>query len=168
MRSFRRSLCLGVNVGLAVVALALGSGPACSSSSPTNEGSGTGSGAGGSGPCETLTVKNYDTWCKVSINGEAASAADTVTACVPKGTVTITATPKNAAFEIGPAPWVSGTRSKVGTITGSGASTVSSTTVDVTGPGQCVFVCCPFSAEHTEAGTGCNVPNECHGGTDAG
>jgi hypothetical protein len=92
-----------------------------------------------------LTVKNYLSWCSVTVDGQAASTATSQTACVAAGTLGLTATALTG-FELGPTPWHH-TRGDAGageqgTITGSGQSASSATTVTVGGTSACAWVCC--------------------------
>ena len=112
---------------------------------------GTSSSSGSSGTCSgstpvSLTLENFLTWCSVSVAGGAASSAATQTMCVAAGTVNLSAT-ANPTFELGPAPWrgTSGDHGSgdPGTVTGSGQSAQSATTVAVSGSSACVAVCCP-------------------------
>jgi hypothetical protein len=92
-----------------------------------------------------LTVKNYLSWCSVSVNGGTASSVAEQTTCVPAGAVPVTAEAL-PGFELGTTPWHltagdSGSGQQ-GTLTGSGLSTMSSATVNVTGASACAWVCC--------------------------
>jgi hypothetical protein len=134
---------------ICVGSLALaGVASACSSNSsrPTAPEDG-----GADGSCTTLTIYDFESSCKVSIDGGAPSAAAKTSVCVaPFSELTLVASAASAAFELGPNPWV-GTNEPVSVID-SGSSSPTSTagiTVDGTTPG-CLLVCCP----HTD-GTGC-------------
>ncbi len=110
-------------------------------------------------PCVNLTVLNYEVWCSVTVNGGDAAVADAETVCVPPGTTQLAATALQF-FELGPAPWhdTAGDMGQgdPGTVTGSGASAVDSTTVVVGATPKCVWVCCPF-----DDGTGCPTTDQC-------
>jgi hypothetical protein len=149
-------------------------GAASSSGSSSGAASSSGSSSGGStdaateaGPsadagdagCTTLNVYNFDEWCSVSVNGAATSPNGLQTVCVPPGSITLVAEPKNGTFELGPDPWVyisgaGGTDSgTAGTIVGDGGVGSTSTTAVVVGSTPaCVVVCCPFTG-----GTGCST-----------
>lgn len=77
----------------------------------------------------------------------------------PAGTVTLAATALTN-FELGPAPWhdTAGDHGSgdPGTVTGTGQSAKSTTTVTASGASKCVWVCCPFTN-----GTGCPTTNQC-------
>ena len=96
-----------------------------------------------------LTVKNYLSWCDVSVAGRAASTAAAQTVCVAAGAVPLSATP-SAGFELGPAPWHD-------TDDDHGAGDpADATTVTVSGASDCAWVCCPFPD-----GTGCPTTDQC-------
>src|SRR5512140_3490654 len=110
-----------------------------------------------------LKVKNYLSWCAVTVGSGSASAAAVQTVPITaSGQVTLTATRASAAFEVSGNMWHhtdgdTGT-GETGTITGTGATTLSTATVTVaSGTSKCVWVCCPFSATHD----GCAVPEQC-------
>jgi hypothetical protein len=109
--------------------------------------------------CVSLTVLNYEVWCSVTVNGGAAFVADAATLCVPPGTEQLAAMAL-PDFELGPTPWhdTSGDHGDgdPGTLSGSDASTVSSTTVVVGDAATCVWVCCPF-----DDGVGCPTTDQC-------
>jgi hypothetical protein len=117
------------------------------------------SGMEASTPCVSLTVLNYEVWCSVTVNGGAAFVADAETFCVPSGTEQLAATAV-LNFELGPAPWHDTVGDKgdgdPGTVTGSGASAIDSTTVVVGDAATCVWVCCPF-----DDGVGCPTTDQC-------
>ncbi|HEX3343399.1 MAG TPA: hypothetical protein VHS09_02450 [Polyangiaceae bacterium] len=110
-------------------------------------------------PCVNLTVLNYEVWCSVSVNGGDAAVADAETVCVPPGTQQLAATALQF-FELGPAPWhdTAGDMGQgdPGTVSGSGASAVDTTTVVVGSQPKCVWVCCPF-----DDGNGCPTTDQC-------
>jgi hypothetical protein len=93
----------------------------------------------------SLTVKNYLSWCDVSVNGAAASAAPSQTTCVAAGSVPVTAQAL-PGFELGSRPWHhttgDGGSGEQGTVTGSGQTATSATTVTVSGASACAWVCC--------------------------
>jgi hypothetical protein len=94
----------------------------------------------------TLRVVNYLGWCSVTVNGDAASTAFTITKSVPAGgTGTIVAKPASSAFEIGADPWFGVNQNDggaaPGTDVGTGVNETSTVTV-TTGANQCVAVCC--------------------------
>jgi len=108
-------------------------------------GAGGSSGCGGSTPV-ALTVKNYLSWCSVSVASGTAKADAVQTVCVPAGPVDLSATALSG-FELGSTPWHntdgdSGNGDK-GTVTGSGQAAKSSTTETTSGSTDCVWVCCP-------------------------
>ncbi|HET6438477.1 MAG TPA: hypothetical protein VFG59_10480 [Anaeromyxobacter sp.] len=121
---------------------------ACGSSHSGSEGSGGGGVGGGScsGPTPvSLTVRNYLSWCSVSVNGETASSAPEQTTCVPAGTVPLSAVAL-PGFELGARPWHhtdgdSG-MGEQGTVIGSGQSAMSTANVTVSGASACAWVCC--------------------------
>jgi hypothetical protein len=106
-----------------------------------------------------LTVKNYLSWCSVSVEGQPASTAVAQTVCVPPRPVPLSATAL-AGFQLGPAPWhdTDGDHGPgdAGTRSGSGQSASSATTVTPTGTSACAWVCCPFLD-----GTGCPATDQC-------
>lgn len=117
-------------------------------------GGGTGGGAADGG-CTHLTVKNYLSWCDVSVGAAAASSAASTTVCVAPGTVALSAAPL-AGFQLGSTPW-----HHTNGDTGSGeAGTVSgghsSAAVTVGGTSVCVWVCCEFTG-----GGGCPATDQC-------
>jgi hypothetical protein len=111
-------------------------------------------------PAATLTVKNYLSWCTINVNGGAGSSAASVTQPITgAATITLAAT-ANTGFELGSAPWHDtagdhGTGDP-GTLTGTGQTAVSTTTVAVTTTNKCVWACCPFPD-----GTGCPTTDQC-------
>jgi hypothetical protein len=102
-------------------------------------------------------VKNYLSWCSVSVAGHAASTDAAQTVCVAAGAVTLTATPASATFEIGTAPW-HGTAGDTGSgDPGTISGMMSTIMVTASGASKCVWACCPFTS-----GTGCSgLPNQC-------
>jgi hypothetical protein len=156
-----------INMGSLVLVImgVMMTGSGCSSSSPAVTEPDSGGGGGGAcsgGAPVSLTVMNFKNWCSVSVAGGADSTNATETVCVAAGTVKLDAKPASSTFELGSAPWTGTSGDKgsgdPGTMTGSGASAESATTVDVTSGSACVAVCCPFSSP---AGTGCPTTKQC-------
>jgi hypothetical protein len=149
----------------AAIAVTAGLAVSCSGSGSTGYGSptvGSGSGTDGCGGATpvSLTVKNFLSWCSVSVAGAAASSGATQTMCVATGAVDLSAT-ANATFILGPTPWhdTAGDTGSgdPGTVTGSGQAAQSASTVNVSGASACVWVCCP-GASGTPA---CPTTNQC-------
>jgi len=142
-------------VTLIGLVLGLGLGAGCGGSSKS---SAPAPSCSGSTPV-ALTVQNYLSWCAVSVAGDAATTNATQTVCVADGAVPLTATAESG-FELGPAPWhlTDGDHGSgdPGSVTGSGQSAVSATTITVSGSTACAWVCCPFTN-----GTGCPTSNQC-------
>src|SRR5205823_7293443 len=106
-----------------------------------------------SGP--QLTVKNYLSWCSVSIDGGTASTADSQTVPVTPGRVQLAAQPASGTFRLGLWHHTAGDTTdagEAGTVSGS----TSTASVSVSDAGACVWVCCPFTN-----GTGCDVAEQC-------
>jgi hypothetical protein len=106
-----------------------------------------------------LTVKNYLSWCTVTVEDGAGVAGPTQTVCVPEGPVDVAAI-ANSGFKIGETPWHdtdgdSGAGEQ-GNLSGSGQNTESAAVVTVSGTSGCVWVCCEFAN-----GGGCDVPDQC-------
>jgi hypothetical protein len=152
--------------GGAVVGGSSGSGGAVPEASAGTDGSGSeaSAGSGGSGPdasadgdggnCVALTVKNYLSWCSVSVGGRTASSGAAQTVCVAPGAVSLSATPLTG-FKLGTAPW-HGTNGDTGSgELGTVVAQASTATVTVSAA-KCVWVCCEFAA-----GGGCAVPDQC-------
>jgi hypothetical protein len=108
-------------------------------------------------------VKNYLSWCDVSVDNMKASTAATQTVCVAAGAKIplslgpndVTFTP--GTFEIGPAPW-HGTDGQ-GTVTDAGAKSMDTTSITIPAAATtaCAWACCPFAS-----GTGCSgIANQC-------
>jgi len=101
--------------------------PACSGSTPV-----------------ALTVKNILSWCSVSVAGMASSTSPSTTDCVAAGPIALSATARTG-FELGSAPWhdTDGDHGAgdPGTVTGSGQSAASATTLTVGGSTGCAWVC---------------------------
>jgi hypothetical protein len=94
----------------------------------------------------TLRILNFAAWCSVTVNGDTASTAFTITKSVPAGsTATIVAKPASTAFEIGPDPWFGVDQNDggaaPGTDVGTGVNETSTVTVTA-GANHCVSVCC--------------------------
>jgi hypothetical protein len=105
-----------------------------------------------------LTVKNFLSWCSVSVNGAAAATTATQTVTVDPGTIDLVATAASATFEIGPGMWHhtdgdTGTGDD-GTVSGD----MSTAQVTVGADATCVWVCCPFASD----GSGCDVAEQCN------
>ena len=111
-----------------------------------------------------LTVKNYISWCTVSINGTMTSIAPVQTVNLLPGTYTLVAKAKDATFQLGPNMWHhttldSGT-GETGVVAGTGVGATSTVMVTVGSAAKCAWVCCPFSPN----GNGCEpnaVPEQC-------
>jgi hypothetical protein len=106
----------------------------------------------------TLTVKNVDVWCTVSVAGGMPSGAAEQTVCVAAGATKVDAT-ANAGFMLGTAPWhdVDGDMGTgvQGTITGTGQTAKSEAMVTATSGSKCVWVCCPSTTLQ------CPTTNQC-------
>jgi hypothetical protein len=117
---------------------------------------------GGKGPSDggspVLTVKNYLSWCSVSVNGGAGSTAATLMQDVDAGVVGLKATPASSSFMLGAWHHTDGDTGAgdPGTVTGTGATATSTTTVTLAGASKCVWICCPFTS-----GTGCPTTDQC-------
>lgn len=96
-----------------------------------------------------LTVKNFDSWCDLSVAGHAATSAASQTVCVAAGAVALVATAM-PGFILGPTPWHDTDGDH-----GSG-DPAATTTKTVSGAGACAWACCPFPD-----GTGCPTSNQC-------
>ncbi len=121
-------------------------------SGTTSSATGTGSSTS-SGGANTLLVKNYLSWCSVSVNGAAANTNATQSVTVSPGMVVPLTATGAPGFMIAPNMWHgvdddSGTGA-TGTVTG----TTSAETVTVPAAGKCVFVCCPSTTEPCPAST---------------
>ncbi len=106
-----------------------------------------------------LLVKNFDSWCNVTVNGGTASSSAAQNVAVTAGTINVSAVALSG-FILGPKPWHdtagdTGTGDP-GTVTGTGQAASSATTVVVGASGKCIWVCCPFTN-----GTGCPVTDQC-------
>ena len=94
----------------------------------------------------TLRILNFAGWCSVTVNGDTASTAFTITKSVPAGsTATIVAKPATSAFDIGSDPWFGVDQNDggaaPGTDVGTGVDETSTVTVTA-GANHCVSVCC--------------------------
>jgi hypothetical protein len=121
---------------------------------------GSGGTAGGGGAsCTMLTVKNYVSWCSVSVDGDAASMAGQQTKCVAPGVIDLTAVAVQG-FILGPDMWhhTDGDvgNGEPGMVTGMGQSAESAATATVGIDPKCVWVCCPFPN-----GSGCPPTDQC-------
>lgn len=114
------------------------------------------------GPSGTapLTVKNFDLWCSIAVNGGTSSTSASQIVNVMPGSITLVAKAASATFEIGPTTWhdTAGDTGAgdPGTLAGSGPTETSSTTVTVGSTAKCVWACCPFAN-----GTGCPTVDQC-------
>jgi hypothetical protein len=115
-----------------------------------------------------LTVKNYLTWCSVTIGNGAPSAAGMQQVPITaSGTIMLQASPSSSSFEDAGNMWHHTTgdtgTGETGTVVGTGMAAVSTAMVTVTmGASKCVWVCCPFSATSGQPeGSGCNVAEQC-------
>ena len=114
-----------------------------------------------------LTVKNFDNWCSVTVDGGAASSAaiQHITITADK-TITLTAKRASAAFEVSGNMWhhTDGDTGagEPGTITNPGDPATKTSTAMVAvvaSSSKCVWVCCPFAG-----GGGCDstsAPEQC-------
>lgn len=108
-----------------------------------------------------LTVKNYLSWCSVSVNGGTASSGPSQTVNVAPGTIPLVAKAASATFTVSGNMWHhtngdTGT-GETGTVTGTGANLQSAANVTVSTTAKCVWVCCPFAN-----GTGCTgIADQC-------
>ncbi len=120
--------------------------------------SGSGGDSAPDGGCTTLTVKNYLSWCSVSVNGAPAVVDAVQTVCVPPSTVNLSASPASSTFELGTpnGPWHDTAGDTGMGDPGMVVGMTSSTTVVVGTTAACVWACCPFTD-----GTGCPTTNQC-------
>jgi hypothetical protein len=127
---------------------------ACGNSSTTTVDAPKGS-ADASPP--TLTVKNYLSWCSVSVNGGATSTA--AMQSVPATTaadVPLVATAASNSFILGDWHHTDGDTSGAGD-PGTVVGAMTSAKVMVSGTAsKCVWICCPFTN-----GTGCPTADQC-------
>jgi hypothetical protein len=104
----------------------------------------------------TLTVKNYLSWCSVSVAGATGSTAASQMIDVTQGqVVTLREAPASSSFILG--LW----HHTDGDTTGSGepgtlAGGQSMTTATISTASACVWVCCPFTN-----GSGCPSTDQC-------
>ncbi len=103
-----------------------------------------------------LTVKNFDFWCSVSVDGGSASTANVQNVFVLPGQIPLTAKKASATFEVGSNMWHhtdgdTGSGEKGNWSTNDPTTATSSATVTVGSAAKCVWVCCPFTS-----GTGCD------------
>ena len=108
----------------------------------------------------TLRVKNYLAWCSVTVAGHPASSAAVQDVPVTAGTINVSAVALSG-FQLGTKPWhdTAGDTTGMGeqgTVTGTGQSASSATTVVVGASGKCVWVCCEFTG-----GGGCPTADQC-------
>lgn len=102
-----------------------------------------------------LTVKNYLSWCSVSVAGRSPSTALAQTFCVAPGPVALSATPL-PGFELGPTPWHDTDRDRGAGDPGTLVGPASATTVTAAGTTSCAWACCPLAS-----GTGCPNADQC-------
>jgi hypothetical protein len=107
-----------------------------------------------------LTVKNYLSWCTVTVDGNPAFSNGQHIYDVVPGTYDVSAV-ANAGFQLGTTPWhdTDGDTTgdgEQGTITGTGQSASSATTETVVAADDCIWVCCEFTG-----GGGCDVADQC-------
>jgi hypothetical protein len=146
----RSATAIGLAFGL-VVSAALGCGSSGMSSAAAAPAPVTCSGA----TPVALTVKNYLSWCSVSVAGHAASSAGAQTVCVAAGTIALSATAL-AGFELGPAPWHHTDGDSGAGDAGTVTSGTSAASVTASGASTCAWICCPFVG-----GTGCPTTDQC-------
>jgi hypothetical protein len=107
-----------------------------------------------------LTVKNFDSWCTVSVNGGAGSFLGQQTVCVAAGATVDLSAVANVGFQLGNTPWhdTDGDSGggEQGMVTGSGQTASSATTITVSGNADCAWVCCEFLN-----GGGCPTTDQC-------
>ena len=126
-------------------------GSDASSQPDTSKSDGSTTDAAGGGA--QLKVKNFLSWCDVSVNGGAASATATQTVTVTPGTIPLSMT-AGAGFILG--DWHHTTGDQGSGDPGTVSNGTSTTSVDVDGGGACVWVCCPFPD-----GGGCPSADQC-------
>jgi hypothetical protein len=105
-------------------------------------------------------VKNYLSWCNVTVNGGTASISSEQTVCVAaNGTVPVSAVARQG-FTLPADPWHDTTgdtgSGDPGTLTGSGQTASDATTVTVTTGTKCAWVCC-----ETTGSTDCPTTDQC-------
>ncbi len=149
MRSVTWICALG---GLALAACGSSSGGTGGAGGGTTTSTGTGAACSGTTPV-ALTVKNYESWCSITVDSSPASSAAEDTVCVPDGSVSVTATALSG-FQLGDWHGTAGDTGSgdPGTVSG-GTSTAM---VTVSGSSACVWVCCPFTG-----GSGCPTTDQC-------
>lgn len=97
-----------------------------------------------------LTVKNYVSWCEVSVDGRSPSTADVQVVNVMPGAITLTATAATG-FILGRDMWHHTDGDTGRGEAGSVLNGVSTAMVTVGASAKCVWVCCPFPD-----GSGCD------------
>ncbi len=109
-------------------------------------------------PGPSLTLKNYLSWCSVSVDGGAASTTGVQTVPVTVGnTVALVAEPASTSFTLGANTWHHTDGDTGGGEPGTVIESPLSSTAHLTITGsQCVAVCCPFTN-----GTGCPTTDQC-------
>jgi hypothetical protein len=103
----------------------------------------------------TLTVKNYLSWCSVSVAGAAPSTGASQMIGVTQGqVVTLKASPASASFILGDWHHTDGDTGggDPGTVSGAQSTAI----VTIATASSCVWVCCPFTN-----GTGCPTTDQC-------
>ena len=119
-----------------------------------------GSGCSGATPV-ALKVKNYLSWCTVTVDGKAPVAGPDQTVCVAEGAIDVSAV-ANAGFVLGATPWhdTDGDTGdgELGTVTGTGQTASSATTVTVAGTADCAWVCCHTAGETDDCPTADQCP----------
>ena len=98
-----------------------------------------------------LTVKNFDNWCTVTVNGGSASAAPSQSVFVQPGPIQLSAT-ANSGFKLDAHMWhhTDGDTSGSGEAGSAVGSASQATATVVSTSDKCVYVCCPFTS-----GAGC-------------
>ena len=103
-------------------------------------------------------MKNYLSWCGVSVKGAASSTAPVQTVCVADASmVDLTATAASAMFKLGTWHHTDGDLGSGDPGVVSGNPPMSAAVITVSALKKCAWVCCPFTN-----GTGCDaVPEQC-------
>lgn len=101
-------------------------------------------------------MKNYLSWCDVSVKGAAAVTDAVQTVCVADGMVDLTATAASATFKLGDWHHTDGDSGSGDPGTVSGNPATSAAVITVSANKKCAWVCCPFTA-----GTGCPLIDQC-------
>lgn len=105
---------------------------------------------------QLLTVKNFDSWCSVSVNAGSASATAQQQVFVQPGQIPLAATALSG-FKLDAHMWhhTDGDTGAGEAGSANGSASDATATVANTGP-KCVWVCCPFTS-----GTGCPTTDQC-------